>query len=144
MSAFVTASRAGGPAARPRRTCDGSCTGATSIPAASSAGVYGAGPPGSQPSTDAPAHAARSAAADAPAPAAPTTWIRSPGTIGRAVARGRQAGPDVGGRADRHPAPTRSSSISSAARAESRLFSVRSPGHWKRRTDGSPSPATAT
>ena len=55
------------------------------MPAASSAGVYGLGPPGSQPSTAAPAQPASSAAADAPAPAAPTTWIRSPAAIGRAA-----------------------------------------------------------
>ena len=65
--------------------------------------MYGPGPPGSHPSTDAPAHAARSAAADAPAPAAPTTWIRSPGAIGR------------GSRAGARPAP-----ISAAARTVTR------------------------
>ena len=75
-------------------TCAGECSGATAIPSASSAGVYGDGPPGSQPVTIAPACAARSAAALAPAPAAPTTWIRSPARIGRAARAGCEPGPD--------------------------------------------------
>src|SRR5207247_11082940 len=70
VSALVTARRSGGGV---RRTCDGSCAQASVTPDASTAGVYGDGPPGSQPSTVAPAQAACRAAALAPAPAAPTT-----------------------------------------------------------------------
>jgi hypothetical protein len=64
------------------------------MPLASTAALYGDGPPGSQPLTVAPAAWASSAAAEAPAPAMPTTWIRSPGRRGR------------GARAGARPAPT--------------------------------------
>ncbi len=158
VSALVTASRAGGvPApADVRRVVRRRDVDAGGV---ERRGVR-PGPPGSQPSTVAPAHAASSAAADAPAPAAPTTWIRSPGTDRPGGSRRREPGADVRRPANAHrpvlaagaapadPAasagPTCSSSISSAARAESRLFSVRSPGHRNRRTTGSPAPATAT
>ena len=85
---------------------------------------------------------ARSAAALAPAPAAPTTWIRSPATIGRAASRPGKAGSDSRGVA-RHE-PSRSSSSSSAAAALSRLFAERSPDHRWRRTSAPASSATAT
>ena len=55
--------------------------------------MYGDGPPGSHPLTTAPAQCASSAAALAPAPAAPTTWIRSPGRIGRASRAGARPVP---------------------------------------------------
>src|SRR5438128_10032412 len=55
------------------------------MPAASTAALYGDGPPGSHPVTIAPAAWARSAAAEAPAPAIPTTWIRSPFRMARGV-----------------------------------------------------------
>ena len=119
-------------------------------PAPSSAGVYGDGPPGSQPVTTAPARAARIAAALAPAPAAPTTWIRSPrpdrpGRPGRLEAR-----PDpFGGRGHRsvraRGAPRcRSSSRASAAAALRRLLSARSPLHTWRWTATPTASATAT
>ncbi len=90
VSAFVTARRSGLGAAV---TWDGSCTLATTIPAASSAAVYGDGPPASQPDTTAPDAAARRAAALAPAPPAPTTWMRSPARIARASRAGARPAP---------------------------------------------------
>src|SRR6516225_3005112 len=92
VRAFVTARRSGEGGVV---TCPGEWPVATVIPAASSAAVYGGGPPASQPVTEAPECTARIAAPLAPAPAAPTTWIRSPGRIGRAS------------RAGARPAPTR-------------------------------------
>ena len=108
VRALVTASRCGGWGPL---TCAGSWAQASGIPAASRAGVYCDGPPGSQPLTTPPARWARRAAALAPAPAAPTTWIRSPATIGR-VARAR-ARPDPTAAASR----VTSRAVRAAARA---------------------------
>ena len=85
VRALVTARRSG---ATPPVTCSGEWAHCRWIPAASRAGVYGEGPPGSQPLTSAPRLCASNAAALAPAPAAPTTWIRSPSRIGRASLAG--------------------------------------------------------
>ena len=83
------------------------------------------GAAGSQPDTTAPARGARSAAALAPAPAAPTTWIRSPGRIGRAArgaARGRlRPGPRRRSRRGRRADAARAAATGPAA-ALSRLF----------------------
>src|SRR5439155_12212980 len=76
-------------------TWAGSCSQAIEIRASAIAAVYGDGPPGSQPSIRPPAQAPCSTAALAPAPAAPTTWIRSPGTIRRAGRAGSRPEPGV-------------------------------------------------
>ena len=156
VSALVTASRAGGGSAA--RTCAGSWRSATWIPAAASAGVYWLAPPGSQPSTAAPAQAASSAAAEAPAPAAPTTWIRSPGSIGRAARAGASPAPTAAAprtgvmwpglrvmRRRRSDPPRRGRAAArSPPRRCRRLFVLRSPVHRYRRTSGDPTPAIAT
>ena len=93
VSAFVTPSLETIPAPARSTTCEGSCSVATTMPAASSAAVYGDGAPGSQAVTSAPAECARSAAAEAPAPAAPMMWMRSPGSIGRGARAGARPWP---------------------------------------------------
>ncbi len=147
MSAFVTASRSG---ASGRVTCAASWWSATGMPAASSAGVYWLGPPGSQPSTAAPAQAPSSAAADAPG-AGGTHDVDPLALPDRPrLAGGCKPGADRGGAADAHAVPARgaastwASRSSIAAAALARLFAERSPSQWKRRTTGVPNPTTAT
>ena len=142
VSALVTASRAGGrPQAAPhvRRVVRGRDRDARRIERRA---CTGPGRPGrSRRPTRRPTRPA-APPRTRPRRRRPTTWIRSPGRIGRGVARrapGRPRRRPPRGRSPARPRPC-SSSISSATRAESRLFSVRSPGHRKRRTDGSPSP----
>ena len=104
------------------RTCAAACAHSMGIPAASTASVYGEGPPGSQPVTVAPAWDARIAAALAPAPATPTTWMRSPGLIARAARAGASPAPIARGHS-----PTRSRASSRAAAALSSWLAARSP-----------------
>ncbi len=75
---------------------------------------------GSQPLTAAPARQASQVAADAPAPAAPMTWIRSPGRMGRAA------------RASARPAPMSAADrvTRSAGRAAAAARRGRSPACW--------------
>ena len=99
VSALVTASRAG---CGDLRTCAASCAAAIGTPVSSRAGVYWPGPPGSQPSTTAPAHAASRPAADAPAPADPDD-VDAFAAPDRTCCAGRcETGPDLGGRSDGH------------------------------------------
>ena len=94
VSALVTASRSGRGAVV---TWAAACSPAIATPSASSAGVYGEGPPGSHPlTTRARLAPPRGRAALAPAPAAPTTWMRSWRRIGSGRPGGRQPGPDRG------------------------------------------------
>ena len=109
-------------------TCAASCAHSIAIPAASTASVYGDGPPGSQPVTIAPARCRQDAPRRSPRPRpTPTTWIRSPAGIGRAARAGASPGPDRGSRVT---PPTRARGASSrAAAALSSWFAARSPVH---------------
>ena len=108
--------------------------------------------PASQPLTRAPAASARRSEAEAAEPAAPTTWIRSPGSIGPAPeparARGRsrrRCGSPPGGRVG-HRAPAGGGGSGpgrfgggdeqrrARPRRSTRLFAARSPDQTNRRT----------
>ncbi len=103
--------------------------------------MYGDGPPGSQPSTSAPAHAASSAAAEAPAPCGANDMETLAG-LDRPRRPGRlQAGTDLGGPADAHArsaSTTCASSISRAASALAALVLAAVTGPQEAPHDGSP------
>ena len=156
VSALVTASRAGG---RPRRPGRARGRGGPPrwTPAASSAGVYGAAPPGSQPSTAAPAHAASSAAAEAPAPCRADDVDPLPGSDRARGPGGREPRADRRRAADRrhgriraHAAPPlgrldRARSSSRAALGAGALVRAAVAGpQVAAHLAGAPMPATAT